>query len=78
MNSKAVIYGFYYKGNQQQAQVPQKDVLQELQSVITRSRQPSSQSKNRPTLWELITSQVYFSNEKWQECLASHGIIYHR
>ena len=24
---------------------------------------------------ELITSQVYFSNEKWQECLQSHGII---
>ena len=24
---------------------------------------------------ELITSPVYFTNEKWQECLASHGII---
>ena len=24
---------------------------------------------------ELITSPVYFTNEKWQECLGSHGII---
>jgi len=24
---------------------------------------------------ELVTSPVYFTNEKWQECLASHGII---
>ena len=23
---------------------------------------------------ELITSPVYFANEKWQECLASHGL----
>ena len=24
---------------------------------------------------ELIASPVYFSNEKWQECLASHGLV---
>ena len=23
----------------------------------------------------MIASPVYFSNEKWQECLASHGLI---
>ena len=69
-------YSFYYnKGNQQQAQVPQKDVLQELQSVITPAvNRPRSQEPAKPYK-ELITSQVYFSNEKWQECLASHGII---
>lgn len=65
-------YGFYYKGQQQ---TPQRDVLQDLQSVITpietrpRSTEPAKPYK------ELITSPVYFSNEKWQECLSSHGII---
>lgn len=65
-------YGFYYKGQQQPVQ---RDVLQDLQSVITpietrpRSTEPAKPYK------ELITSPVYFSNEKWQECLSSHGII---
>ena len=59
-------YGFYYKGNQQQVPVPQKDVLQELQSVITPVvNRPRSQEPAKPYK-ELITSQVYFSNEKWQ------------
>jgi len=50
-------------------------VLQELQSVITPAvNRPRSQEPAKPYK-ELITSQVYFSNEKWQECLASHGII---
>ena len=35
----------------------------------TRSTEPAKPYK------ELITSPVYFTNEKWQECLASHGII---
>ncbi|HQH66281.1 MAG TPA: hypothetical protein PLA62_08960 [Clostridia bacterium] len=70
-------YGFYYKGHPQQqpAQPVRQDVLQELQAVITpmvgkpRSEEPAKPYK------ELITSPVYFSNEKWQECLSSHGII---
>ena len=70
-------YGFYYKGHPQQqpAQPIRQDVLQELQAVITpmvgkpRSEEPAKPYK------ELITSPVYFSNEKWQECLSSHGII---
>lgn len=70
-------YGFYYKGHPQQqpAQPVRKDVLQELQAVITpmvgkpRSEEPAKPYK------ELITSPVYFSNEKWQECLSSHGIL---
>ena len=70
-------YGFYYKGHPQQqpAQSVRQDVLQELQAVITpmvgkpRSEEPAKPYK------ELITSPVYFSNEKWQECLSSHGII---
>ena len=68
-------YGFYYKGQQQQVVQPSQDVLQSLQAVVTpmvsrpRSAEPAKPYK------ELITSQVYFSNEKWQECLQSHGII---
>ena len=67
-------YGFYYKGQAQQPVVSQ-DVLQNLQAVVTpvvsrsRSNEPAKPYK------ELITSPVYFSNEKWQECLSSHGII---
>ena len=68
-------YGFYYKGQQQQVVQPSQDVLQSLQAVVTpmvsrpRSAEPAKPYK------ELISSQVYFSNEKWQECLQSHGII---
>lgn len=67
-------YGFYYKGQAQQPVVNQ-DVLQNLQAVVTpvvsrpRSNEPAKPYK------ELITSPVYFSNEKWQECLSSRGII---
>lgn len=68
-------YGFYYKGQQQQYTPQQHDVLKDLQTVITpvvsrpRSEEPAKPYK------ELITSPVYFSNEKWQECLESHGLI---
>ena len=67
-------YGFYYKGQQQQV-TPQNDVLKDLQTVlppiqvIPRALEPSKPYK------ELITSDVYFSNAKWQECLSSHGVI---
>ncbi len=65
----------YLKASQQPQQVPQNDVLANLQSVITPIQQrPRSQEPATPYK-ELITSKVYFSNEKWQECLKSHGII---
>lgn len=70
-------YGFYYKGHQQQqpAQPVKEDVLQELQAVITPMvSKPRSDEPAKPYK-ELITSTVYFSNEKWQECLSSHGIL---
>ena len=68
-------YGFYYKGGQTVQAAPQTDVLQELQTVITPLvSRPRSQEPARPYK-ELITSPVYFSNEKWQECLSSHGLI---
>lgn len=63
-------YGFYYKGNQQQ-QVAQTDPLKELQAVV----KPVEVKKEPAKPYrELITSAVYFTNEKWQECLESHGI----
>lgn len=68
-------YGFYYKGGQLAQPLQQRDVLQDLQAVITPMvSRPRSQEPARPYK-ELITSPVYFSNEKWQECLASHGLI---
>lgn len=68
-------YGFYYKGRQPAQPVGQQDVLQDLQAVITPLvSRPRSEEPARPYK-ELIASPVYFSNEKWAECLASHGLI---
>lgn len=71
-------YGFYYKGGQRTHPVQsgqQTDVLQDLQAVITPLvSRPRSQEPARPYK-ELIASPVYFSNEKWTECLESHGLI---
>ena len=72
-------YGFYYKGGsdgQSAGQtVQEQDVLQQLQTVIAPvAGRPRSQEPAKP-YQELITSPVYFTNEKWQECLSSHGIL---
>ena len=69
-------YGFYYKGGQQNmVQQPSQDVLSDLQSVIPPVEvRPRSTEPAKPYN-ELITSKVYFSSEKWQECLSSHGIV---
>lgn len=68
-------YGFYYKGTSRQAAVPGRDVLQDLEAVITPTEtRPRSTEPAKPYK-ELVTSPVYFSNEKWQECLASHGLV---
>ena len=68
-------YGFYYKGQQAQTPLPERDVLADLQAVIEpvpaveRTTQPAVPYK------EAITSDVYFTNEKWQEVLATHGLV---
>lgn len=68
-------YGFYYKGGQPAQPIGQQDVLQNLQAVITPLvSRPRSGEPARPYK-ELIASPVYFSNEKWAECLVSHGLI---
>lgn len=68
-------YGYYYKGGQQPHVVA--DPLKDLQTYFP---QPQVQTRPRPSepakpYKELITSDVYFTNEKWQEILSSHGII---
>lgn len=68
-------YGFYYKGNRQQQPQQERDVLKELQAVITPMVSRPRNTEPAIPYRELITSPVYFSNEKWQECLSSHGII---
>ena len=72
-------YGFYYKGSkasQAQADVRSgEDVLAELRTVAPEIQaRPVSAEKARPYS-ELITSDVYFSKEKWNEVLSSHGIV---
>ena len=68
-------YGFYYKGRQAESPAREQDVLENLQTVITPLvSRPRSTEPARPYK-ELIASPVYFSNEKWSECLASHGLI---
>ena len=70
-------YGFYYKYKAGQPVQPaqQADVLQNLQTVITPLVSRPRSTEPARTYKELISSPVYFSNEKWQECLASHGLI---
>jgi hypothetical protein len=70
-------YGFYYKGNQaaQAAVRSGEDVLTELRTVVPEIQaRPASGEKAKPYS-ELITSDVYFSKEKWNEVLSSHGIV---
>lgn len=67
-------YGFYYKGNAT-AEVVEKDVLKELQTAITPIEPRPRNAEPAKPYKELITSPVYFTTEKWLECLASHGII---
>ena len=69
---KSGSYGYYYKGDRKSHSVdPLKDMQAYFPAVVTR---PRPQEPAKPYK-ELITSNVYFTNEKWQEVLSSHGII---
>jgi len=57
------------------AQQPSQDVLADLEAVIPPVEIPTRPQEPAKPYKELITSDVYFSNEKWQECLYSHGVI---
>lgn len=64
-------YGYYYKGDRQQAIAdPLKDMQTYFPPIVTR---PRPQEPAKPYM-DLIISKVYFTNEKWQEVLSSHGI----
>ena len=68
-------YGFYYKGSQKEMPSQPADVLQSLQTVITPLVFRERSTEAAKPYKELVSSPVYFSNEKWQECLSSHGLI---
>ena len=68
-------YGFYYKGQQAQTVPPQKDVLADMQAVIEPVKAVERTTHAATPYKEAITSDVYFSNEKWQEVLSSHGLV---
>lgn len=74
-------YGFYYKGQQSVGQTSGKmaaqkyDVLDELKDITPQIQaRPLTDSKAMPYN-EQITSDVYFTKDKWQDVLSSHGIL---
>ena len=70
-------YGFYYKVQGRAAYTVRTTdrCPAGLANGHHADSQPSAQYRTYRTYKELIASPVYFSNEKWQECLASHGLI---
>ena len=72
-------YGFYYKGSVSAPRAYDirtgEDVLADLRTVVPEIQQrPASAEKAKPYS-EFITSDVYFSKDKWNEVLSSHGIV---
>ena len=72
-------YGFYYKGSLSAPRAYDirtgEDVLADLRTAVPEIQQrPASAEKAKPYS-ELITSDVYFSKDKWNEVLSSHGIV---
>ena len=61
-------YGFYYKGHAT-TPIAEQDVLKELQTVVTPIQPRPGNNEPAKPYKELVTSPVYFTNEKWQECL---------
>ena len=68
-------YGFYYKGDQAKSPEPMKDVLAELETVIEPVAAVERTTHPAIPYNEAIISDVYFTNEKWQEVLSSHGLV---
>lgn len=72
---KSGSYGYYYKGGQQQTPARTIDPMEQLKVFF-----PPIETKPRSTepaiaYKDVINSPVYFTNEKWQEVLSSHGIV---
>ncbi|MBR1436683.1 MAG: hypothetical protein IJ584_16415 [Bacteroidales bacterium] len=75
-------YGFYFKGNQavstdtgQGVRTREEDVLKELRNVVPEIQARPQSSKAAIPYSEAITSDVYFSADKWKSVLSSHGIV---
>lgn len=68
-------YGFYYKGEKQQKpeQAVETDPLKDLKAILMKDKADDRPIEAKPYNG-LITSPVYFSYDKLDECLKSHGI----
>ena len=70
-------YGFYYKGGQRDnsGRTPDGCLTEPAKRLSRRLVTRERSSEPAKPYKELVSSPVYFSNEKWQECLSSHGLI---
>ena len=67
-------YGFYYKGQQKENHVEVLDKIAIEPKIKPLEAAPRPQGQGIPYS-TAITSDVYFSNDKFQEVLKSHGIV---
>ena len=67
-------YGFYYKGQQKENPVEVLDQIAIEPKIKPLEAAPRPQGQGIPYS-SVITSDVYFSNDKFQEVLKSHGIV---
>ena len=67
-------YGFYYKGQQKDNPVEVLDKIAIEPKIKPLEAAPRPQGHGIPYS-SVITSDVYFSNDKFQEVLKSHGIV---
>ena len=69
-------YGFYYKGHKQQTSVDVLDAISIEPKIKPLEAAPRPQGQGLPYKQEIIAdTDVYFNNQKWQNILASHGIV---
>ena len=67
-------YGFYFKGHQKETPVEVLDQISIEPKIKPLEAAPRPQGQGIPYS-SVITSEVYFSNDKFQEVLKSHGIV---
>ena len=67
-------YGFYFKGHQNETPVEVLDQISIEPKIKPLEAVPRPQGQGIPYS-SVITSDVYFSNDKFQEVLKSHGIV---
>lgn len=69
-------YGFYYKGKQQQASIDTLDQISIDAKIKPLEAAPRPKGQGLPYKQEIISdTDVYFNNPKWQNVLATHGIV---